>query len=311
MPENMKDISIIITSCNEYPSIAFTIMGLIEELEGFCDYEIIVVNNKSEDQTKDFLDEVPEDFKNKVRQIIWNERYSNIIAKNIGVQNSSGRLLFFLDAHCIMKRDSLREMINWLDSFKGKIGGIHSRARYMWSGLGKLLEWKISVKDFNHIATPARERTKSYEIATATTCGMLCKREIFDELGLWNENFGTYFGAESYMVWKHITCGYPHYMHHKAYFWHQSWMQHKYPFPEDDRARNRMITAFCIGGEEWLDKQKEAEKARFERPDLKGKGIDFEALKKEVMEKCFSDREFIKSKQIMTINEHFKKYGSI
>ena len=109
------DISVIIPYCNEYPQVIFTIQAMIEELQGQCRYEIIAVDNKSDDKSRKFFknDETGKGLntwfvrKKILKYIRYDDKLSHWNAKNAGIKASVGKYLFFLDSHCIMKRDSI------------------------------------------------------------------------------------------------------------------------------------------------------------------------------------------------------------
>ena len=174
-PEYMKippwdgktECSVIIPFCNEGPNVVFTTQAIIEELDGFCKYEIILIDNQSDwyidcsvknermtlmegkeraypIRSRAFFQGPPKS-KNEgsfintmffrkgiVKYLQYDVKQGHWNAKNHGIKNSRGRFLFFLDAHCIMKRDSLRKMIQFLrNPPEEKIGGVHAYINYM------------------------------------------------------------------------------------------------------------------------------------------------------------------------------------
>lgn len=300
-----RDISIIMTSRNEYPSNFLTMFSFIEEFrESKYDWEIIVVDNvpDEKDSTRDSYDTIygglSKDISDRIKYIKHNTP-GHWSAKNAGIKASSGKFLFFPDAHIIMSHHGLTDMLEWIMNFKGKIGGIHAMARFPSAGDWGLKEWKIVPNRFSHTFTPAKDRTEPEIIPTASTCCMLSPRSVFDELGDWTENFGQRGGGEAYMVWKHAICGYPHYMHHKTFFWHPFYIKHNYKVPEEDSARSYFVSAYTIGGEKWLD-------SLYNNESLFSVGkATLTEVRNNIITKCADDRDFINNKRIMTIEEYF------
>jgi len=290
----MKDLSVIITSCDEYPQNLLTTFNLMEELKDY-DYEILLVDNNLKedikDRTRSAFDGVPAEWKDRIKWIPYKEKQSHALAKNYGYSKSQGRNILFLDAHVIMGRGALPKMIEFLDNFKGKIGSVHALLRWGWYKDGLPCKWKFSKEKFGSDLEIATE-VDLEQIPIASTCGMMIKREVTEELGLFNENIGVYMGNEPYLTLKLATCGYPLYrLDNSVYFWHYFYREKKYEIPENDTKINRMIAAYCIGGEEWLDKEK---------PD--------EVTRLKIISENKKDREFIKLKQVTDLNSYLKQW---
>jgi len=275
----------------------------MEELDGYCKYEIIVIDNRSTDGLDDFF---KENKTKSVKYVKYDATKSHWIAKNKGLELATGRNIFFIDAHCIIGRDSLRKMIEFLDNFEGKVGGVHMYHHPMI----------MKFRTYEHM--PKRKFTfrfrraqqgekfeKPYEVAHMTTCGMMCPKKVFNELGGWNDYFGTRWGGEAYINLKHATCGYPHFIHPEAHYYHY---KHSYGYTFDlknDGYKNIMIPAYTLGGEEFfkgfvdrLCKQK----------GVKTRPSHYDRLAENVRAKCKKDRDFIASKQIMTLEEFYDKW---
>lgn len=360
----MKELSVIIPFCNECPQVVFTAQALVEELEGFCEYEIILIDNRSDDRVEITTGErsTPEIDKNffpegqanretyckprtfpaysrnyfhnppkpqirtylfragKLRYEQYDDKLGHWNAKNHGIKVSTGKYLFFLDAHCIMKRDSVRKMLEFLRSMDGqKVGGVHAYINYMLDSnsleytLGRMNPetGKIDPKFFGYQfcscqkdieivkgrRKPHRKKVP-YKVGVMSTCGMMCPRTVIDELGGWNPEFGIYGGGESYMNWKQSTCGYPHWIHPEAWCWHYA-DKRGYSWNYTDKMRNGMIAAYCVGGDKWLDDQ-------IEKFSKKGNRSIVEQVGENVRTTCKADRDFIASKQEMTFDEYIE-----
>ena len=300
------DCSIVITACNERPHILYTIQSIMEELDGYCKYEIIVIDNRSTDGLEEFFSQ---NKTKSVKYVKYDDTKSHWVAKNKGIELATGRNIFFIDAHCIIGRDSLRKQIEFLDNFKGKVGGVHC---YHHPMIMKYRKWEHFPKRkfiFRFMRAQVGEQFKKpYAVAHMSTCGMMCPKSVFDELGGWNDYFGTRWGGEAYMNLKHGTCGYPHYIHPDTHYYHY---KHSYGYSFDakqDGYRNMMIPAYTIGGEAYLDD--------FVNRICKQKGVKtrpshYDKLAENVRDKCKKDRDLIASKQIMTLEEFYDKWKTI
>jgi len=350
-----KELSVVIPFCNEMAQVALTIQSMVEELEGFCDYEIIAVDNRSDDSLlctagqravpvhgKNFFLEGHEKFEcyakprsypmeqrnffrrpdsgkilgtylfrqGKIKYVIYDDKLSHWNAKNCGIANSTGKYLFFLDAHCIMKRDSVRKMVEFLrNPPEEKIGGVHAYINYMLDS--NCLEYRPQEKFFGYQFCShqrdievvngkrvAKFKTTPYKVCVMSTCGMMCPRTTIEELGAWNPELGIYGGGESYINWKQSTCGYPHWIHPDAWCWHFA-DKRGYSWNHTDYVRNSFIAAYCVGDEKWLNQQVEL-RSKKDRPAI------VEQIAEDVRMTCAADRQFIASKQTQTFDEYIE-----
>lgn len=297
------DCSVIISACNERPHILYTVQSLIEELRGYCKYEIIVVDNRSTDRTEEFFKQNKE---KGIKYIKYDDKKSHWNAKNAGINVATGKNLFFIDAHCIIGRDSLRKQIEFLDNFEGRIGGVHCYHHPMLMKYRTFEHYPKLKYIFRFRRAQVGEKFKKpYEVAHMTTCGMMCPKSVFDELGGWNKHFGTRWGGEAYLNLKHATCGYPHYIHPDTHYYHYK-HSYGYTFNVKDGYHNQMITPYTIGGEEQLKyfvdnlcKQKK----------VKSRPCFYDRAAESVKSNCKEDRDFIASKQVMTLADFYKKWG--
>lgn len=339
------ELSVVIPFCNEVPQVVFTIQSIIEELEGFCDYEILAIDNMSSeymkcitnvrltgekkrtmtpgDKSLEFPIRQRSFFQNhkgtintaffrqkKVRYLQYDDKQGHWNAKNHGIENSTGKFLFFVDAHCIMKRDSLRCMLEFLrNPPEEKIGGVHAYINYMLDSRcleyrpqrGKMFGYQFcthqSEEYYDNDVRKLRFPTKPYKVCVMSTCGMMCPREVIDELGGWHSEFGIYCGGEGYMNYKQSTCGWHHWIHPKAWCWH--WAEKRgYSWNHPDYVRNEQIAAYTCGGHSALQFC----------IDGRGGNDAILAIADDVVEKCTAEREFIKSKQVETLDQYWDRW---
>ena len=344
----------MIPFCNELPQAVLTIQSVIEELDGFCDYEVIAVDNRSDQQIKCtvgpyssptennyFVDGFKEPklreysleqrnyFKRpdsgkvlstlffrqgKIKYFIYDDKLSHWNAKNVGIKESKGKYVMFLDAHCIMKRDSIRKMITFLrEKENEKIGAVHSYINYMLDS--NALEYRTQIKFFGYqfcshqrdeVEVNGRKivkfKSQPYKVAVMSTCGMMCPRKVLDELGGWNPELGIYGGGESYINWKQSTCGYPHWIHPEAWCWHYA-DKRGYSWNHVDYIRNSFIAAYCVGGDKWLDQQVVLRKEK-DRPAV------IDKIAEDVRAKCGEDRKFIAERQVISLEDFINTGGA-
>ncbi len=305
----MTELSIIIPYVNEYPQIAFTVQNLWCELRDRVDFEIIVVNNYCdavkaqghvEDKGGQFMASIAARH-SWLKAIDFEEKLSHWQAKNVGVRASQGRILFFVDAHCIVSRDALYEAFCYYrDNYEVLNGTLHLPLSYMLEKPGLELIYKLvadPAKGIMHYSfTRYREATQPYRVPCMSTCGMLMTRELYDLLGGWPQELGIYGGGENFVNFTlavlgktvNIMPGLPlfHYAEKRGYNWNYN-----------DWVRNRCIAAYIHSGTEFAK--------RFIR-HVKGDPLTLQVILSDVLEKCKDHRERIKTLEKINIEDWVK-----
>lgn len=124
MPEKfLKDISIIIATCNRSPLLlsVLTDLSRLKGCEGI-DYEIIVVDNNSKDSTKAVVEIFQQKLPGKIRYL-FESRKGKSYALNLGIAQAEGEFLAFTD-------DDVKVDPYWLKNI------LECFAKYACDGIG-------------------------------------------------------------------------------------------------------------------------------------------------------------------------------
>lgn len=302
----MTDLSIIIPFCNEYPQVAFTIQNLYCELEDRANFEIIAVSNYcdevkqqgyAEDKGFEYLASIAKS-NPWLKVIQYDAKLSHWNAKNAGVKASSGEVLFFCDAHCIVSRNALSDMYEYYTvNHEALNGTLHLPLSYILERRGLELIYRLDAdaeKGLLHYKfTRYRDADAPYSVPCMSTCGMMMTRELFDLLGGWPEALGIYGGGENFVNFSLGVMGktiniFPapplyHYAEKRGYHWNYT-----------DWVRNRCIAAYIHGGKEFA--------SRF-IANVKGRPPVLKSIYHDVLGPCTPHRERIKAHQKMTTDE--------
>jgi len=301
----MAKLSIIVPYIDEYPMIHFTVCGLRCELEqSNIDWEIIAIANKNTDKGYKKICDIAKPHK-RITSLKYDEKLSHWNAKNFGIQHSSGDVLFFIDSHCLLAKDSLINMYKYYTEHEEELHGtLHLPILYMSELNGRELEYKLvanitddkkmvggnnknSPHNLHYNFTRIRNRNV-HRISCTSTCGMMISRKLLvDELGMWPKALGIYGGGENFINFTLAVMGYhinvfssPNSLHHFAekrnYSWHY-----------DCWIKNRIVAAYMNGGKKW---------AKIYALNAKGRRTVLERMYNEVLEECSEHREFIKPK---------------
>lgn len=271
------DLSIIVPFCNEYPQVEFTAQSILNELRGSgIAFELMMIDNWCDQAAKQTEDcRICGTSHKRVRDksggniqglsnrnaemtyLHYSEKLSHWNAKNMGVRNSTGRVLWFCDAHCVVVPGSLQTMFHYYqDNYVTLNGTLHFPIAYMLDDPGRSLIYKLTgsleKREFHYAFTPFRKLSPPYKVPCMSTCGMMMSREIYDSLGGWPEELGIYGGGENFVNFTLATLGRDvnimpgpplwHYAEKRGYHWYF-----------DDYLRNRMIATYMFGGVEVLD----------------------------------------------------------
>ncbi|MCM3770331.1 glycosyltransferase [Priestia aryabhattai] len=92
-------VSIIMPTYNKYHQTSLSLYGLSKQTFSHAEYEVILIDDASSDNTSDILKEVDVPFKFKYIQMKQNKGRSSV--RNIGINHAEGDLLIFLDGEML------------------------------------------------------------------------------------------------------------------------------------------------------------------------------------------------------------------
>lgn len=173
-------ISVIIPAYNEAKYLPETLHEIGKALSvAACPSEIVVVDNESDDETK----QIAEDFGAKV----FTEKEHNISrVRNTGAKNAGGDVLVFVDADTLIPELLLQEISLAMKDekcFGGAVSVAYENVARGWVKI-YLQGWKFWEAVFN----------------TKQGATQFCRREAFSELGGYNESI--YVGEDVEFYWR-------------------------------------------------------------------------------------------------------------
>lgn len=307
----MHKLSIIMPFCNEFPQVMFTVQAVAQSLLGRVDFELMAINN----YCKEVAEQNREEDKGGetiracqrgnpwLKYLEYKDKLSHWQSKNLGVQKSTGDILWFVDAHCALTRDAVFDMFNtYTENLSYFNGSIHLPLTY------KILEWHrliyklagdIEKGDLHYSFTGYRDNPVPYEVPCMSTCGMMISREIYDKLGGWPTELGIYGGGENFINYTLAVLGMKKWiMTGKGTLFHHG-DERGYHWNFDNHLKNRFIANYMFGGDKWLTLM---------RDNSKGKKEVLQNIYESVKATCKEHREIIKSRQVMTIEEWLSKW---
>lgn len=192
-------VSFIIINYKQKDFLQNCIKSIIDVIKSF-QFEIIIVNNSPEEDLE-FL-------KSIYPQIILinseNKGYS--YSNNLGVKNSKGEYLFFLNADTIIKTDFL---LNFVNSFKDKDFGAAGFKLYNPDDTFQLSFWKENTffneidnkksekyftnKNINYINEIENNYCDITPVDWVSGAAMIIRKDIFEEIKGFDESFFLFY----------------------------------------------------------------------------------------------------------------------
>ena len=194
------DVSIVIVNYNTLLLVKNCIDSIIAKT-ACVNYEIIVVDNASTDNSKEY-------FSNDTRiKYIYNEKNLGFgLANNVGIKIAKGRNIFLLNPDTLLLNNAIKILSDFLDKHPkvGCCGGnlynadlepIHSYSMmlpsYLWelnllfaSKIEKILWGKNA--QFNHTL-------KNRKVGYICGADMMLRRSVLDQVGCFSDRFFLYY----------------------------------------------------------------------------------------------------------------------
>jgi glycosyltransferase involved in cell wall biosynthesis len=184
-------VSVIIPTYNRGWIIKEAIDSVLAQ--DFIDFELIVVDDGSTDNTSEILHSYWEDI-NVIRQS--NQGVS--AARNRGLSEASGRFIAFLDSDDLWLSKKLSSQV---DFFNSNPDALICQTEEIWIRNGvRVNPKKRHKKPWGMIFEP------SLALCLVSPSAVMIRRSLFDEIGVFDE---TLPACEDYDLWLRISCRYP------------------------------------------------------------------------------------------------------
>ncbi|NQU19293.1 glycosyltransferase family 2 protein [bacterium] len=187
----MQNISVIIPTYNRTSFLKKAIDSVLAQ--GYQDFELIVVDDGSTDETKALIQE----YKGKARYI-FQDKKGAASARNRGIKESKSDFITFLDSDDWWDKNKLEIQ---LKSMQENPDYLISHTQEIWYKNGKLLNQKKRYKKFGGFIFD-----KCLSICVVSMSTAMIRRELFEEVGLFNESLPC---CEDYDFWLRVSVKFP------------------------------------------------------------------------------------------------------
>ncbi|MEW6169944.1 MAG: glycosyltransferase [Candidatus Omnitrophota bacterium] len=186
--EEKKIISVIVATYNRCQNLRNTLDSILfQDITGDFDFEIIVVDNNSNDKTKNVIEYYRPKFAGRLKYL-FEPRQGKSFALNKGREEAKGEIIAFTDDDCIVNKDWLKNInevfkIKNIDVLSGRVEPLFVSPKPRWLNVDKMRGPIV----YHHLSDVYIENDKK----KVRTCGsnLSIKRNSFYKFGGF-----TYFG---------------------------------------------------------------------------------------------------------------------
>lgn len=193
------DVSIIIVNYNTRDLTLNCIDSIVDKTTGI-EFEIILVDNASTDGSYELFTQ-----DGRIKYIYSQENFGFGKANNLGIKESQGKYLFFLNSDTILLNNAVKYFFDFCENSNEKIGAlgailidqnqnnIHSYGRFItpayeiWDVICKYLRF---LKKRKFINPPSVTQTTAVDYITGAD--LFVPRSVYDELGGFDPAFFMY-----------------------------------------------------------------------------------------------------------------------
>lgn len=247
------DFTIVIAHRGPLLGLWATVESCINELNGSgYDYNFVVVVNGEEETLEHKKSKFYLGHTGHLRDWIHrNDAMSPPSARQLGTETANGKLLFFLDNHCLPNRGYFDRAVKQLK--RDDVDMIHSTTAY-YSGFDLGYHYKLCLER-NFWGTGSfepQDKENPYRVAMGGHGGFAIRRAVWNEVGGYWMGFRGYGGEEPYFDLKMWLLGKQVWLDPKMIHHHFAGER---PYPRhfsDDYYRNMLMCANIIGGQKWM-----------------------------------------------------------
>ena len=188
----MAAVSVIIPTFNRAHRIARAVASVLYQT--FTDYEVLVVDDGSEDATSEVL----QPFRSRVKCIYHSKNLGVSAARNTGITESHSPLIAFLDSDDYWLPGKLAAQVSF---FSEHPEAVACQTEELWIRRGvRVNPMKKHLKPSGEIFEP------SLKLCVVSPSAVVVKRTLLEDVGVFDKDFPV---CEDYDLWLRISRKYP------------------------------------------------------------------------------------------------------
>ena len=210
--------SIIIPTYNRAKTLILTLDSVSNQTLPSEQYEILVINDGSTDDTKEVVFNLQKKYSHNTIRYFYEKNAGPAKARNLGIKESQGDIIFFTDDDCIVPRNWMETL---LDGYRRHpevvgVGGGYKSLDRSFTGTGYFQRYAEEYTGFidkqkNDYLSEIENKTNMFGYSSAgNTANMSYKKRILEEIGGFDENL--YFAGAVDLELKRNIVGQRHYI---------------------------------------------------------------------------------------------------
>jgi len=217
----MKDISVIIVSFNTEKLTVDAVNSVINKTKGMS-FEIIVVDNNSQDGSVSALRKLVESNKN-ITLVLNRKNVGFGQANNQGIKKAKGKYILLLNSDTLITDNVIGDMVGWMDknlkigiascSLKNKDGSVQATGGFFptlprvfaWMtflddlpGMGKILKPFHPMHDLSPFGGNTGFYNKDHSMDWVTGAFFMMRREVVRDVGYLDRDYFMYMEEVDY-----------------------------------------------------------------------------------------------------------------
>jgi glycosyltransferase involved in cell wall biosynthesis len=184
-------VTVIIPTYNRGWVIQEAIDSVLDQ--DFSDYELIVVDDGSNDNTREILRAY-----GKAITVLQQPNRGVSAARNRGIAEAAGRLIAFLDSDDLWLP---RKLTNQVKFFEENADAVINQTQEIWIRNGLRVNPKKRHHKFSGMIFE-----RSLALCLVSPSAVMIKKSLFEAVGVFDENLPA---CEDYDLWLRISCRYP------------------------------------------------------------------------------------------------------
>jgi cellulose synthase/poly-beta-1,6-N-acetylglucosamine synthase-like glycosyltransferase len=183
--------SVAVITHNSGETIQDCLNSIISQDIPRSEYEIIVVDSESTDNTADIVSSLQD------VQLIVDQRKGRGLARNIAIHHSKADVIAFIDADCVASPDWLRSHIDLLN--EKKLAALGGTVLFPSQS-----SWLIRMQ--HHLYFGGLERKKDVIMWDLATCNISFLRQPLEKIGFFKDT--VHQGEDTLLCWNLVENGY-------------------------------------------------------------------------------------------------------
>ena len=190
----MVRVSVIVPAYNAMDYLPETISTVLAQT--YDDFEVIVVNDGSSDETEQWVSQI----KNPRIKLVSQENQGLAGARNTGIFHARGEYIAFLDADDLWEPSKLEKQVRVLENHP-EVGLVYTWVAYIdekGESTGRVFKHEIEGEVWQQLT--------EHNIVESGSVAMV-RRSCLENVGLFDQNLGSY--VEDWDMWMRIATCYP------------------------------------------------------------------------------------------------------